>query len=240
MTDIMPRPRPEHLHRETSRHGTVLWYYRKPGQKRIRIRGVYGSLEFWANLEAAKAAFEARWPLGTMQRLAYEIILCTGLRRGDVHKFGRQHVKGGTYTVRTSKTGMVVESMMAPRLAQAIATTRTGDMCFLVSDTGRPFASKASFGNWFGDACRAAGVEGSAHGIRKAIAAMAAEGGMTEAQLNAMFGWSHGSRESATYIAKASRAKMASAVVETITRTIGKGEGEHHSQPIEKKGKTQR
>jgi len=50
----MPRKRPDHLHRETSRHGTVAWYYRPPGGKRTRIRGIYGSPEFWANLDAAR------------------------------------------------------------------------------------------------------------------------------------------------------------------------------------------
>jgi hypothetical protein len=48
------------------------------------------------------------------------------------------------------------------------------------------------------DEILAAGVPGSAHGLRKAGATLAAEGGTSEAQLNAIFGWAHGSRESAT------------------------------------------
>lgn len=167
------------------------------------------------------AAFENRWAIGTMERLAYEIYCGTVLRRGDVHKFGRQHMKDGTFSVRTSKTGMQVESDIPRRLARAIDATKCGEMTLLVTTRGTPFKSKESFGNWFGDACKAAGVPGSGHGIRKGMAALAAENDVTEAQMNALWGWAHGSRESATYIAKASRAKMA----KTVTRTLKKVRG---------------
>ena len=42
----MPRPRPPTLHRETNRHGKVVWYVRNGHGPRIRIKGVYGSPEF--------------------------------------------------------------------------------------------------------------------------------------------------------------------------------------------------
>lgn len=54
-----------------------------------------------------------------------------------------------------------------------------------------------------------AGCPGSAHGLRKARARRAAEDGATEAQLNALFGWADGSRESAVYTRTANRAKLA-------------------------------
>lgn len=178
------------------------------------------------------AAYEARWPLGTMQRLAYEIIRCTGLRRGDAWRFGAQHIKNGEYSIRTAKTGMVVEGTVPPILSQAIKAAKTGNMTFVVTAAGAPFQSKQAFGNWFADSCRAAGVAGSAHGIRKAVAAEAAEKQASEAQLNAFFGWSHGSRESATYIQKASRAKMAKAVGKLLARTIRQGAGHEIAKPM--------
>lgn len=49
----MPRPRPPHLNRETTRHGTVVWYVRRGDGPRIRIRGEYGSPAFQAAYEAA-------------------------------------------------------------------------------------------------------------------------------------------------------------------------------------------
>ena len=43
--------------------------------------------------------------------------------------------------------------------------------------------AKESFGNWFREACKAAGVPGSAHGLRKAGATLAAENGATTTEL---------------------------------------------------------
>lgn len=54
-----------------------------------------------------------------------------------------------------------------------------------------------------------AGVPGTVHGLRKAGARRAAEAGATEAQLNALFGWAPGSRESATYTRTADNARLA-------------------------------
>lgn len=42
----MPRPRPPHLHRETNRHGSVVWYVREGKGPRIRIKAIYGTPEF--------------------------------------------------------------------------------------------------------------------------------------------------------------------------------------------------
>lgn len=180
------------------------------------------------------AAYEARWPLGTRQRLAYEIIRCTGLRRGDAWRFGRQHIRNGDYLIRVAKSrkGMVVEGTVPPILWQAIRAVRTGELNLLITAKGKPFGSKQSFGNWFGAACRAAGILGSAHGIRKAVAAEAAEKQATEAQLNSFFGWEHGSRESATYVQKASRAKMSKAVGKLLARTPRPGAGHEIAKPL--------
>jgi integrase len=49
----MPRPRPPHLHRETNRHGTVVWYVRVGKGPRIRIKPEYGSSEFQDAYQAA-------------------------------------------------------------------------------------------------------------------------------------------------------------------------------------------
>ena len=58
----MPRPRPKHLHRETTRHGKVVWYVHLPGKPRVRLRASYGSKEFVAEYEAAIAGDAARKP----------------------------------------------------------------------------------------------------------------------------------------------------------------------------------
>src|SRR4051794_24128631 len=49
----MPRPRPPHLHRETTRHGNAVWYVRVGKGPRIRLRAGFGTPEFQAEYQAA-------------------------------------------------------------------------------------------------------------------------------------------------------------------------------------------
>ena len=49
----MPRTRPPHLHRETTRHGRAVWYVRVDKGPRIRIRALYGTPEFKEEYDAA-------------------------------------------------------------------------------------------------------------------------------------------------------------------------------------------
>ena len=39
------------------------------------------------------AAYEKRWPIGTRQRVWFDVLIYTGLRRGDAVQLGRQHVR---------------------------------------------------------------------------------------------------------------------------------------------------
>jgi integrase len=45
--------------------------------------------------EAEIAQYRASWPSGTTQRLAFELLLCTGCRRQDAVRLGRQMVQKG-------------------------------------------------------------------------------------------------------------------------------------------------
>jgi integrase len=178
--------------------------------------------------------FENYWPLGTRERLAFDFLLFTGLRRGDAVRVGRQHVRNNVIIIRTEKTGEDVFIEILPPLAESITATKTGDLAFLVSETGRPWV-KESFGNWFRDICRKAGCPGSAHGLRKAGATRAAERGATERQLMAIFGWSSG-RMAQYYTRKADRKRLARDAVQLLLRgqeanknslTFVPGEGEN-------------
>ena len=53
MMVVMPRPRPPHLHRETTRHGKAVWYVRLDKGKRIRIKADFGTPDFEAEYQAA-------------------------------------------------------------------------------------------------------------------------------------------------------------------------------------------
>lgn len=137
--------------------------------------------------------YEQRHPLGTMANLAMRILLFTGLRRSDAREFGRQHIRGGKVHFRPSKTkgssGVTVTFTALPPLLEAIDATKTGDLTFLVTESGQPFSSGASFGNWFRDRCEEAGVPSRAHGLRKTGPVLAAQAGASASELMAMWGW---------------------------------------------------
>lgn len=159
----------------------------------------------WTEEECRR--YEDRWPLGTRERLAFDLLLYTGLRRGDVVKIGRQHVKDGVATIRTEKTGEVVSIPLLAPVVASIAAGPCGDLAFIAGERGQPM-TKESFGTWFRVACKTAGVPGRAHGLRKAGATRAADAGATEYELMALYGWDS-PRTAAIYTRKANRIKLA-------------------------------
>ena len=58
----MPRPRPLRLHKETNRHGTVVWYVRVGQGPRIRIKAKFGTPEFEAAYQSAVNGERPRTP----------------------------------------------------------------------------------------------------------------------------------------------------------------------------------
>lgn len=167
------------------------------------------------------ATYQAKWAIGTRERLAFDILYYTGLRRGDAVQFGRQHITDGVGMMRAEKTGQEVYIPILPELAKSIAATPTGDLAFIIGKRGAP-CTKESFGTWFRIACRAAGVNKSAHGLRKADATAAAEAGATEAELDARFGW-RGKGMAQHYTKAASRKKLE---IEAAAKRGGKTESE--------------
>lgn len=164
--------------------------------------------------------FRGVWPLGTRERVAVEVLVNTGLRRGDATRLGRQHTKDGVATIRAEKTGVELYVPILPKLQEALAHGPTGDLTFVCGVNGQPM-SKETFGNWFRKACNKAKVRGSAHGVRKLAAAVMAEEGATEEELKALFGWQTND-QSSVYTKSASRkrlAKQAAAKLATGTKT---------------------
>ena len=99
-------------------------------------------------------------------------------------------------------------------LARTLDAGPCGDLAFICGDAGKPL-TKESFGNLFKDACKAAGVPGSAHGVHKIAATTAANNGATVAQLNAIFGW-RGSAMASLYTEKADRRRLALDAMEKL------------------------
>jgi integrase len=154
------------------------------------------------------AAYENRWPIGTRQRVWLDVLVYTGLRRGDAVRFGRQHIRNGVGTIRTEKNDTEVTLPILPVLEATLQAGPCGDLTFIAGENGRPL-TKESFGNLFRKACRAADLQRrSAHGLRKAAATRAANAGATVAELEAIFGWS-GGRMASLYTRSADRRRLA-------------------------------
>lgn len=158
--------------------------------------------------EEHMAAYEARWPVGTRQRVWLDVLAYTGLRRGDAVRLGRPHVRDGVAAIKTEKSGLTVEITLPilPVLARTLEAGPCGELTFIAGARGKPL-KKEAFGTAFKEACTAAGVPGSAHGVRKIAATRAANNGATVAQLEAIFGWSGGQMAS-LYTRSADRRRL--------------------------------
>jgi integrase len=154
-------------------------------------------------------AYEQRWSRGTRQRVWLDVLLYTGLRRGDAVRLGRQHVRDDIASLTTEKSQLTVAVTLPilPVLAETLKAGPCGDLAFIAGANGKPL-TKESFGNLFRAACKAAGVPGSAHGVRKIAATRAANSGATVAQLEAIFGWTGGTMAS-LYTRSADRKRLA-------------------------------
>jgi site-specific recombinase XerD len=333
----MPRKLPPFLHRETSRHGRAIWYFRRGKATRVRLPDEFGSVEFWSAYEAAAngarpqrqghaqgtfawalavyrqsqawtalspatqrqrinifkhvekklgdsklrdwkrgdivagrdaraktpaqavnfikalrpffawaleaghvainpcdgvkvvsvategfavwtdedvSAYRARWPLGTYQRVAFEVLHETGLRRGDAVLVGAGHVRDGVIRILTEKTGERVSIAMSDTLASAVAAGPTGALTFIVGAGGKPLV-KESFTNMFREWALAAKVNKSAHGVRKAAATADAMDGYNDAELGAKYGWT-GRKMPALYTRSANRERLSLAAAERV------------------------
>ena len=171
----------------------------------------------WTEDDVAK--YEAKWPVGTRERVWLDVLLYTGLRRGDAVRFGKQHLRDGVGTIKTEKSGFTVEVALPilPALAETLEAGPCGDLAFICGERGQPL-TKESFGNLFRGACRKAGVDKSAHGVRKIGATRAAENGATVAELEAIFGWQGGTMAS-LYTRAADRRRLAKGAMHKLART---------------------
>jgi len=72
-----------------------------------------GTRHTWTDAELA--AFEARWPVGTRERLAYALLLYTGQRGGDVVRMTRADIKAGVSTSRSKRPARSCRSQSTRR-----------------------------------------------------------------------------------------------------------------------------
>lgn len=134
-------------------------------------------------------AYERRWPVGSKERLAFDLLLFTAQRSGDVRKMGRQHLRNGYISVVQEKTGEALEVPVHPNLQRSLAATPLGDLTFVVTRDGVPYSAKG-FSQWMSECADRAGLQKdrSAHGLRKAAARRLAEAGCSAHMIMAVTG----------------------------------------------------
>jgi len=173
------------------------WIATNPAREVAYARSASRGYHTWTVDEVAK--YEARWPVGSIQRLALGMLMFTGARRSDAVVIGRQHRKavdgmpGWQFTQFKGRDRTPVTTwipILAPLQALIDTTpTKGDDLAYLKTSFGKAFTAKG-FGTQFKKWCKLAGLPHcSAHGIRKAAATIAAENGATAHQLMAIFGW---------------------------------------------------
>ncbi|MBJ7403398.1 MAG: tyrosine-type recombinase/integrase [Bradyrhizobium sp.] len=184
-------------------------------------------------LEPQIAQYREHHKLGTVARVAIELLLNIASRRYDAHLIGDQHIRNGQLVWRPHKTqrstGKLLAIKIMPELQAALdalpkAARADGVLTLLVNDYGRPFASAAAFGNKFADWCVAAGLKSvlcddgrtrnyRAHGLRKAACKQLAHAGCTAPEIMAVSG--HATlAQVQVYIDEVEQERMAAAAME--------------------------
>ena len=186
---------------------------------KIRVPAGEKSPGYYAWKEADIAKYRARHALGTKQRLAMEILLWSGQRRGDAHLFGDNHIIDGRIEVKQKKGGKELGLLIVPQLRAAIEAMpqrAPESIAFLLTDWGKPYSS-AGFGNWFRECCDDAGLpQCTAHGLRKAVMRRGAELELGNQSLKSMSGHTEDS-EVALYTASASQRRLADSALTQIS-----------------------
>jgi integrase len=131
----------------------------------------------------------ARYPVGTRERLAFDLALYSGARCIDLHMLGPQHLRRGwlywtegkgkdsTALKRRAKKNKAREWQAHPELLASIAATPHGIRNFIIRGDGQPYKSAARLSEAIRKWLKKAGVAKSAHGIRKLGATMLADNG---------------------------------------------------------------
>jgi enterobacteria phage integrase len=146
-----------------------------------------GTRHTWTDRELA--AFEARWPLGTRERLAYALLLHTAQRCGDVAKMRRADIAGGMIAVVQQKTGTALSIPIHPELTSALKAGPANGLNLIGAADGRPITS-ATLTDLIKRAAAAAGLPPHClpHGLRKAQMRRLAESGASTKQIAAVSG----------------------------------------------------
>lgn len=160
------------------------------------------------------ARFQKRWPIGTTERLAFDLAILTGAARVDLCRLGRHNICDGVLTYNRQKTGTEANVPVTAELQAVIARTRDIAPTFLLTQYGKPFTD-AGLGNYFADAATEARVGFRLHGLRKAFCVFWAEKGHSTHEIAAMAGHTT-LAEVARYTRDADRRRMVQQIAQGL------------------------
>lgn len=177
---------------------------------------------FHAWTEEEIAQYEAKWPIGTRERLAMGLLLHTALRRSDMVKVGPANRKDDRLELdhgkNDSQTSIPINDELESIIAPFADTTGT----YLQTKWGKPYTANG-FGNWFAEKATEAGLPSTcrAHGLRKAMSRRLAESGATNQQGRAVTGHKT-DRMFTHYAEKANKRTMADDALANVSRRFAK------------------
>lgn len=158
--------------------------------------GYFKGKEIHTWTAAEHTAFVKHWKPGTMPRLAYMAHLHTGQRRSEIVRLPMPKSAGEPFRLMQEKTSATVDRETPDRLEIPLTSILWEEIqrherrpMLLVTSFGKPFTANG-YGNWFRDACQAAGLPKrcSSHGLRKSAAKDLAEAGCSAHEIQAITG----------------------------------------------------
>lgn len=177
---------------------------------------------------------------GTLEHTAMTVLLYTGARRSDAHRFNDDMVldginaagkrcrllsyevtKGKYYNQRKNKPVNIVTVPILPPLQAVLDTRPKGQKDWIVGVLGKAFTCPTTLTHYVRGWTRDIGLpDFTPHGVRKAAAALALENGADIPDLMAIFGWET-ARMALLYGRNFQRSKRAIASMHTIALPQG-------------------
>ena len=198
-----------------------------------------GEHRAWTDDECA--AFEAKWPSGSMQRRAYMLARFTGQRCGDVARMTRAHRKDSAIRVMQQKTtdGNTNDEMWIPLhrdLAHELAI-ESAHLSLLTTPNGAAFDAD-TLGRWFADAIDQAGLPDDCvlHGLRKTAARMLAEVGCSTHEIASITGH-RALKQIENYTKAANQRTLATAAILKLEQNTNRTGGAKRSPRLSAKQK---
>lgn len=179
-----------------------------------------GTRHTWT--EAEIATYEKRWKVGTRERLAFDLLLYTGQRVGDVARMSRADIEAGAIRVVQEKTGADLLIPLHPQVLRSLKAWGTRGVRLIGRADGRAINDE-TLSQIVRDGAKEAGLSARCkpHGLRKALMRRLAEQGESAKRIAAVSG--HKTlKEIERYTEAADQARLAqSAILSLANRRKG-------------------